>query len=57
MLADKCRKELTERILPFWNKIRDDENGGFYGFMDTDLQVDKTADKGCLLYPSPSPRD
>lgn len=49
MLADKCRKELTERIIPFWNKLRDDENGGFYGFMDNDLQVDKTADKGVIL--------
>lgn len=49
MLADKCRKELTERILPFWNKLRDDENGGFYGFMDNDLQVNKTADKGVIL--------
>lgn len=49
MLADKCRKELTERILPFWNKLRDDENGGFYGFMDNDLKVDKTADKGVIL--------
>ncbi|MCM1022976.1 MAG: AGE family epimerase/isomerase [Prevotella sp.] len=49
MLADKCRKELTERILPFWNKLRDDENGGFYGFVDNDLQVNKTADKGVIL--------
>lgn len=49
MLADKCRKELTERILPFWNKLRDDENGGFYGFMDNGLNVDKTADKGVIL--------
>lgn len=49
MLADKCRKELTERILPFWNRLRDDENGGFYGFMDNDLNVDKTADKGVIL--------
>lgn len=49
MLADKCRKELTERIVPFWNRLRDDENGGFYGFMDNGLNVDKTADKGVIL--------
>lgn len=49
MLADKCRKELTERIVPFWNRLRDNENGGFYGFMDNDLNVDKTADKGVIL--------
>ncbi len=49
MLTDDCRKELTERIIPFWNKLRDDENGGFYGFMDNSLKVDKTADKGVIL--------
>ncbi len=49
MLADDCRKELTERIIPFWNKLRDDENGGFYGFVDNSLNVDKKADKGVIL--------
>lgn len=49
MLIQECKKELTERILPFWNKLRDDENGGFYGFMDNDLVVDKKADKGVIL--------
>lgn len=49
VLVNECRKELTERILPFWNKLRDDENGGFYGFMDNDLKVDKKADKGVIL--------
>ncbi|MCH5192345.1 MAG: AGE family epimerase/isomerase [Oscillospiraceae bacterium] len=49
VLADKCKRELTGRILPFWNKLRDDENGGFYGFMNNDLEVDKKADKGVIL--------
>lgn len=49
MLVQECKKELTERILPFWNKLRDDENGGFYGFMNNDLEVDKKADKGVIL--------
>lgn len=49
MLADDCRKELTERIIPFWNRLRDDENGGFYGSMDNSLNVDKKADKGVIL--------
>ena len=48
-LKKECKKELTERILPFWNKLRDDENGGFYGYMDNDLKVDKKADKGVIL--------
>lgn len=45
----ECRNELTERIIPFWNKLRDDENGGFYGFMNNDLEVDKKAPKGVIL--------
>ena len=49
VLVNECKKELTERIIPFWNKLRDDENGGFYGFVDNDLKVDKKADKGVIL--------
>lgn len=49
VLVNECKKELTERILPFWNKLRDDENGGFYGFMNNSLEVDKKADKGVIL--------
>ena len=49
VLVNECKKELTERILPFWNKLRDNENGGFYGFMNNALEVDKKADKGVIL--------
>lgn len=48
-LKKECKEELTQRIIPFWNKLRDDENGGFYGFMDNGLNVDKSADKGVIL--------
>lgn len=49
ILVNECKKELTERILPFWNKLRDNENGGFYGFVNNALEVDKMADKGVIL--------
>lgn len=49
VLVNECKKELAERIIPFWNKLRDDKNGGFYGFVDNDLKVDKKADKGVIL--------
>lgn len=49
MLMDECEKELTERILPFWNALRDDEFGGFYGQMDNDHNVDKKGTKGVIL--------
>ena len=48
-LKEECRAELTGRIIPFWNKLRDDENGGFYGFVNNSLEVDKKADKGVIL--------
>lgn len=40
---------LKETILPFWRKLADKTNGGFYGYVNHDLTVDKEADKGCIL--------
>lgn len=48
-LAHEVRRELTDRIIPFWKKLRDDEHGGYYGYMDFDLKVDKEYEKGCIL--------
>lgn len=38
-----------QRIIPFWKKLRDDQHGGYYGYMDFDLQLDKKYEKGCIL--------
>ncbi|MCQ2506282.1 MAG: AGE family epimerase/isomerase [Lachnospiraceae bacterium] len=40
---------LKEVIIPYWNKLKDDENGGFYGYVGYDLKVDKEYEKGCIL--------
>lgn len=48
-IAQAAQQMLTGTILPFWMNLRDDEHGGYYGLMDFDLQVDKTAEKGCIL--------
>jgi len=40
---------LENNIIPFWKGLCDDEFGGFYGFMDSDLQLNKKADKNCIL--------
>ncbi len=50
MLKSRCEKILKENIIPFWSKLEDKENGGFYGFVDFDLNLDKTADKGVILH-------
>ncbi|MDE7132734.1 MAG: AGE family epimerase/isomerase [Lachnospiraceae bacterium] len=49
MMVEEIRNHLTDCIIPFWKKLRDDENGGYYGYMDYDLQVDQKAVKGCIL--------
>lgn len=49
MFTEEIRKHLTEDLIPFWDRLRDEENGGFYGFMDSDLTLDKTAKKGGIL--------
>lgn len=46
---NEFRRELEERIIPFWQKLKDDAHGGFYGYMDIDLNLEKEADKGCIL--------
>ena len=35
--TEEIRQELTERILPFWQGLRDDTNGGYVGRVDYDL--------------------
>lgn len=43
------KAHLEEVIIPFWKNLRDDEFGGYYGFVDYNLQIDKKAVKGCIL--------
>lgn len=50
MLINEIKTELTDHIIPFWNGLRDDENGGFYGYLSYGLELDKEADKGVILH-------
>jgi len=38
-----------KNILPFWQSMADEENGGFYGEADFYGKPNKTASKGCIL--------
>jgi len=50
-MISEIRDHLTNGIIPFWKNLRDDEFGGYYGFMDFDtLEIDKRAVKGCILH-------
>ena len=49
MRVEEIREHLTNDIIPFWKHLRDDENGGYYGWMDYEHKLDKRAVKGCIL--------
>lgn len=49
MMVEEMKKHLKEVIIPFWKSLKDDEYGGFYGYLDFDLNLDKKAIKGCIL--------
>ena len=49
MFQDEVRKELTEHIIPFWKGLRDEEYGGYYGYLSYELKLNKKAIKGCIL--------
>ena len=49
MMKQEIRNHLEQKILPFWENLKDTENGGFYGYMDENLVTDRTAYKGCIL--------
>ncbi len=49
MFYDEMKEHLTKKLLPFWEKLIDEERGGFYGWMDSALKLDKDAVKGCIL--------
>jgi len=42
-------REVKENILPFWQGMADEENGGFYGEADFYGRANKAAAKGCIL--------
>ena len=49
MLITEVRNHLENGIIPFWKNLRDDIYGGYYGYMDFNLQLEEKAVKGCIL--------
>ena len=49
MIKQAVREHLETKILPFWEKLKDDRYGGFCGYVDEALRADPKADKGCIL--------
>lgn len=48
-MKEEIKNQLVSSIIPFWKNLRDDEFGGYYGYMGYDLKLDKKAEKGCIL--------
>ncbi len=48
-MRSEVMTHLTKDIIPFWKSLRDDENGGYTGYLGYDLKADKKAVKGCIL--------
>lgn len=48
-MVSEVKEHLQKVIIPFWKKLRDDEYGGYYGWLDYNLKLDKKAIKGCIL--------
>lgn len=48
-MADEIEMHLKEKLFPFWESLKDGENGGYYGYKDYDLAVDLYYEKGCIL--------
>lgn len=49
MNADFFLEHLQNDLIPFWNKMRDDENDGFYGYADALGRPNPAAPKGVIL--------
>ncbi len=48
-LKNDIKNHLYGTIIPFWEGLKDEEYGGYYGLLDFDLNLDKKAVKGCIL--------
>lgn len=46
---EDLKSHLEEKIIPFWQSLKDDEFGGYYGYMDFNLNINREAQKGCIL--------
>lgn len=49
MYTEEIYSHLYNDLIPFWMNMRDDENGGFYGFADENGVPDKESPKGGIL--------
>lgn len=49
MKARVFQEHLENDLIPFWNKMKDEKNGGFYGYADSEGNPDPKSVKGVIL--------
>lgn len=49
MLDVELKEHLKHSIIPFWKGLKDEEFGGFYGYLDYNLNLNTKAEKGLIL--------
>ncbi len=47
--VSEIARHLEKDMISFWEKLKDTEFGGYYGYMDFDLNIDRSYEKGCIL--------
>ena len=48
-MTEEIRTHLTRDLIPFWKGLRDNERGGYIGYVGDDLRPDPGAERGCIL--------
>lgn len=46
MLVNEVKQEAVNHILPYWMRLKDDKNGGYFGYVDQELNVNEMYQKG-----------
>lgn len=49
VFVNEIETHLRDKLVPFWEKLKDEEYGGYYGYMGYDLRIDTHYEKGCIL--------
>jgi len=48
-ITPEIKIHLVHDLIPFWLSMKDEEFGGYYGFVSGNRELNKRADKGCIL--------
>ena len=49
MFLQEIERHLSKKLIPFWEGLKDEEKGGYTGYVGYDLVTDRSYEKGCIL--------